>query len=392
MAMVPIPVEGRLTEYLHNKAAMKGVPLSGSFELTPCCNMACKMCYVRMTKAEQEAHAPLRTAEEWIDLGCAAKERGMLYLLLTGGEPFLRPDFREIFQGLHALGLILSINSNATLINEETVAWLKQTPPTRINITLYGASDETYERLCGNPKGYTQATTAIRLLREAGISVKLNYSVTPDNAADLAAVFAFAQKESLILQATSYMFPPLRRDETMVGCNHRFAPEDAAYYAAQIARMMNGDEAFLDRMKEGLPPIPQETEDCMDAGPGEGIRCRAGKCSFWVTWTGTFLPCGMMPQQGAPNVFNQGFDAAWEQAKSFAGAIRLSVKCAACEARDSCKACAAMVYTESGGFGTIPQYRCAMTKAYPEACKRVMEEIVAPIKPDPMKQIQEATK
>ncbi|MBQ5711622.1 MAG: radical SAM protein, partial [Oscillospiraceae bacterium] len=60
-----------------------GVPLSGTFELTPCCNMSCKMCYVRMTKAQQEAQAPLRTAEEWVALGRAAKEKGMLYLLLT---------------------------------------------------------------------------------------------------------------------------------------------------------------------------------------------------------------------------------------------------------------------------------------------------------------------
>lgn len=377
MAMVPIPVEPRLTEYLHTKAARKGVPLSGSFELTPCCNMACKMCYVRMSKAEQEAVAPLRTAQEWVELGRTAKEKGMLYLLLTGGEPFLRLDFREIFQGLHNLGLILSINSNATLIDEETVAWLKQTPPSKINITLYGASDETYGRLCGDPKGYTRATKAIRLLKEAGISIKLNCSLTPHNASDAEGIFAFAKREGLVLQATSYMFPPLRRDETMVGLNDRFTPEEASYHAAHIVRLMNGDEQFLERIKRGLPPVPDEMDDCLDAGEGEGIRCRAGKCSFWVTWTGAFLPCGMMPLQGAPNVFEAGFDKAWEYARSYAQSIRLPAKCAGCEARDNCKACAAMVYTETGNFSTVPQYRCAMTTAYPDACRRVAEEILS---------------
>lgn len=375
MAMVPIAVEGRLTEYLHMKAARGGVPLSGTFELTPCCNMACKMCYIRMTKAEQEACEPLRTAEEWLALGRTAKERGLLYLLLTGGEPFLRRDFREIFQGLHAMGLILSVNSNATLIDEETVSWLRQTPPSRINVTLYGACDETYERLCGNPKGYTQAINAIRLLRQAGISVKLNYSVTPDNAGDLEQVFAFAKEEGLIVQATAYMFPPLRRDEAMIGRNDRFTPEAAAYYGAQIARYLNGDEAFLRQLDEGLPPVPTETEECLEMRTGEGIRCRAGKCSFWVTWTGAFLPCGMMPVKDAPNVFAEGFDQAWSRARACADAIRLPSKCAECEARDHCKACAAMVYTETGNFSTVPSYRCAMTKAYPEACNQVAGEI-----------------
>lgn len=377
MAMVTIPVEPRITEYLHAKAARQSIPLSGSFELTPCCNMTCKMCYVRMTKAEQEAQAPLRTAREWIELGRRAKENGMLYLLLTGGEPFLRPDFREIFQSLHHMGLIISINSNATLIDEQTVAWLKQTPPSRINITLYGASDDTYEKLCGNPKGYTHATRAIRLLKEAGLSVKINCSLTPHNAADADGIFEFAQREGLIVQATSYMFPPLRRDASMVGHNARFTPEEAAYQSARLVSLMNGEEWFLKSIRRELPPIPTETENCPETGSeGEGIRCRAGKCSFWVTWNGLFMPCGMMPLQDAPNVFDTGFEYAWKHTHRYAASIRLPAKCTHCDARDSCKACAAMVYTESGNFCTVPEYRCKMTKAYPDACTRYAAEIM----------------
>ena len=129
-------VEPVITEYLHIKASRLGIPLNGTFELTPLCNMNCRMCYVRMDRKQQEAVRPLRTAEEWLALGEEAKERGMTYLLLTGGEPFMRPDFRQIMQGLHRMGFVLSINSNGTMINEETVEWLKETPPVRINITL----------------------------------------------------------------------------------------------------------------------------------------------------------------------------------------------------------------------------------------------------------------
>ena len=171
--MIQFPVESQLTEYLHSKAARAGIPLSGTFELTPCCNMACKMCYVRMTKQQQEQVAPLRTAGEWLALAEEAKKQGLVYLLLTGGEPFLRPDFREILSGLNKMGLFVSINSNGTLIDEEVISWLKQTPPTRVNVTLYGASDATYERLCGNPNGFTQAVRGIRLLKAAGIVVKI---------------------------------------------------------------------------------------------------------------------------------------------------------------------------------------------------------------------------
>ncbi len=373
--MIQIPVEPKITEYLHNKAARMGIPLNGTFELTPCCNMACKMCYVRMTKAQQEAVAPLHTAQEWIQLGRQLKEQGMLYLLLTGGEPFLRPDFREILQGLHRLGLVISINSNGTLIDEQTVAWLKETPPVRINVTLYGGSNETYARLCGNPQGFTQVTNAIRLLKEAGIGVKLNCSLTPDNAGDLEAIFDFSRREMLPIQATSYMFPPMRRDSKLIGVNERFTPEEAAYQAARIAMQMNGEDLFLKHMQEdGLPPMPLDpNEDCPELG--EGIRCRAGKCSFWITWNGKLLPCGMVPAEEGIDVFQDDFRLAWEQIKSQVQAIRLPGACGRCPARDHCKACAAMVYTESGNFHDIPAYRCAMTRAYPDACRRLVEEI-----------------
>ena len=377
-----------ITEYLHTKAARLGIPLNGTFEVTPLCNMNCRMCYVRMNREQQEAIAPLRTAEEWLELGRTAKERGMAYLLLTGGEPFLRPDFQQIMQGLHRMGFVLSINSNGTMIDEKTVEWLKETPPIRINITLYGASDETYGRLCQNPRGFTQVTKAIHLLKEAGILVKLNCSVTPYNADDLEQIFAFAEKEELVVQATSYMFPPLRRDASKVGWNDRFSAEESARQEAWINVYQNGREAYLKHMEsEEMASLSGDIEeDCMpvEEGNGDGdsygkegerIRCRAGKCSFWVTWDGRFLPCGMLPGENALNVFEAGFDAAWEQAKAEAAAIRLPVRCSTCSFKDRCRACAAMVYTESGNYHDVPLYRCQMAHAYTEACRQVEYEI-----------------
>lgn len=374
--MIQIPVESPITEHLHARAARLKIPLSGTFELTPVCNMQCRMCYVRMTKPQQEAIRPLRTAEEWIKLGKIARDKGMLFLLLTGGEPFSRPDFKQIFQTLHKMGLVLSINSNATLINEETVAWLKETPPARINITLYGASNETYARLCGNPNGFTQVSRAIHLLKDAGINVKLNCSLTPYNADDLEKIFAFAKENGLLVQASSYMFPPLRRDKSMVGKNDRFTPEDAAYYSAKIESLLSGEDAFLEKVKTSdFPVMNSDLEENCGADEGEGIRCRAGKCSFWVTWEGKLLPCGMLTDGGI-DVFDADFDPAWKAASESACAIRLPAPCKNCNIKERCKVCASMAFTESGDFAAVPEYRCKMAQAYPSACKRLEAEIL----------------
>lgn len=383
--MIGRPVEPAVTEYLHAKAARMHLPLNGTFELTPLCNMSCRMCYVRMTRQKQESLHPLYSSEEWLRLAREARDRGMIYLLLTGGEPFLREDLREILAGLHKMGFIISINSNATLINEQVIEWLKQTPPVRINVTLYGASNETYEQLCNNPEGFTQVTNAIHLLKEAGISVKLNCSITPYNAKDLDEIFAFARKEELLIQATSYMFPPVRRDASMTGRNDRFTAQEAAYYSARIEALLNGKEAFLKHMEneemkglgnengEDCPVIESECEG--QEMEGECVRCRAGKCSFWVTWDGRFLPCGMLSDQNTINVFEQGFDVAWENAMKIAEEIRLPVECKRCDLKKICKACAAMVVTESGDYRKVPEYRCQMAHEYFNACKKVESEI-----------------
>ena len=375
--MINLPVEARYTEYIHTKAARMGVPLNGTFELTPCCNMACKMCYVRLTTQQQQAIGPLHSAQEWLSLGRTAMENGMLYLLLTGGEPFLHPQIREIVEGLHQMGMITSINTNGTMINEETMKWLVKAPPVRFNITLYGASDETYGRLCGNPHGFTQVTHAIQLLTDAGMTVKLNCSITPYNCMDLDSIFAYADEHNLRIQATSYMFPPVRRDESMIGQNDRFTPEEAAYYSARVECLFNGEEAFLRHMEENAPlPITGELgEDCPDLTEGDGVRCRAGKCSFWITWEGKIMPCGMFPSEGAPNVFRMEFMDAWEQVKASILPIHLPRACAACEQKEQCRNCAAMTYTETGVFDEVPRYRCQMAAAYPEACRRLEREI-----------------
>lgn len=363
----------KITEYLYRKASAAGVPLSGTFELTPLCNMDCKMCYVRMSRQQQEAIGPLRTAQQWLDLGRRTKDAGMLYLLITGGEPFSHPQFRQIMEGLHRMGLLITINTNGTLIDEETVEWLKNCAPTRINVSLYGVSDETYGRLCGNPKGFTQTIHGIRLLQKAGISVKINCSLTPDNAPHMKDIIALSEEMGLPVQVAGYMFPPIRKDASSVGENFRLTPEEAAWYTAYSQLLLLGKEKFLQRgcnMEDLTPP----EENCAEAG--DVMRCRAGRCSFWITWQGEMTPCGMFSTENTANVFEEDFEAAWEEMKKQVAAIRLPAACTACPGRSFCHACGAMVQAESGCFDKVPQYRCRMTQAYPAQWERVKEEMI----------------
>ena len=229
-------VEPRLSKYLHHAAAGKGVPLSGTFELSPCCNMDCRMCYVRKSRKEVETAGGEILAEKWLSLAKECRSAGTLFLLLTGGEPFLYPGFRELYLELSRMGFMISINTNGTMITEDTVSWLKEAPPARMNITLYGASDETYARLCRNPRGYTQTVNAVKLLKEAGISVKLNASMTQYNIGDLDGIYKTARELNVYVQATAYMYPPIRKNEELTGHGDRFSADEAGKWENEIDR------------------------------------------------------------------------------------------------------------------------------------------------------------
>ena len=120
-----IPVAPALTEYMYQKASAAGVPLSGTFELTPVCNMDCKMCYVH-TKSNAEFAETERNGDWWISIMEAACNRGMLFALITGGECLLHPDFRRIYTYLRSKGVYTSINTNGFLLNREVIDFLKQ--------------------------------------------------------------------------------------------------------------------------------------------------------------------------------------------------------------------------------------------------------------------------
>lgn len=349
-----------LTDFVFHKASQRRIPLSGTFELTPMCNFSCRMCYVRKTAVEVKANSrSMITLDQWMRIAQEAYDAGTLYLLLTGGEPTLWPEFWILYEKLVQMGFLVSINTNGSMLDEKAIARLKSLPPRRINITLYGASDDTYRRLCGVDNVFSKISKAIMTLKDVGIQVKLNCSLTPYNVCDLEKMITYAEERELILNIASYMFPPIRRDSSMIGMNERFTPEESAFYRMKAYHLQNDDKQyqdFLQNILKGNVWPPGLDESCIDPVDGQ-IRCRAGKASYWITWDGWMTPCGMMNNPKIEAV-EQSFLKAWESLTKVSDNIALSGICGKCPNLNICHSCAAMAQTETGSFSGIPQYLC----------------------------------
>ena len=351
--------EPYLATHLHYLGGKLGLPIGGNFELTARCNFRCPMCYVHLDARDAAAAGRELTAQQWIELARDAKEQGMMFALLTGGEPFLRPDFFEIYGAMKAMGLMISINTNGSLLEGEIRERLIADPPFRMNISLYGGCAETYRSMCGQD-AFEKVVENIRALKAAGIDVRLNLSITPYNRQDMEKIYLLSKELDIHVKGTSYMYPSVRVNGGNFGCGDRLSPEEAAKASVEWDKLRMTPEAFRKRGADLAALLASEEDGCL-VETDEGVRCRAGHSSFWLTWDGRMLPCGMMPAPAALPL-EVGFAAAWEQIKAGTAQIRLPERCRSCDKKQVCFACAAACVTESGSFEGVPEYICRMTE------------------------------
>ena len=348
--------EPQMSTYLHSRGRQLGLPIGGNFELTARCNFNCPMCYVHLSQEDVQARGRELTAQQWISLARQARDAGMVFVLLTGGEPFVRQDFFEIYGAMKEMGLLVSINSNGSMLSGSILQRLLEDPPFRINITLYGGCQETYRNMCGQ-NAFDRVLENIRALKAAGVDVRLNVSITPYNRQDIDRIYALSRELDVHVKASSYMYPPIRVDGN---CGHRLTAEEAGEASVQWDLLRFTPEEFAQRAENMSKLICVELDEC-SADLDEGVSCRAGSTSFWMTWDGRMLPCGMMP---GPEYYplEQGFSTAWEQLRAATAKIRQPAKCAVCKNREMCSVCAAVCVTETGRFDGVPEYVCRMTE------------------------------
>ena len=351
--------EPRIVTYMHQKGWKLGLPIAGNFELTARCNFNCPMCYVHMTEAQVKAAGRELSAREWLTIAEEARDMGMLFALLTGGEPLVRKDFFQIYRGMKELGLLISVNTNGSMLQGEILEKFLQDPPFRFNISLYGGSNETYQKMCGLPM-YDRVKENIRALRKAGVDVSLNLSITPYNCHDLERIYRDAVELDVNVKAASYMYPAIRVNGEQYGCGNRLSAKEAAHYAVEWDKLRFSEEEFRARA-ENMKNLVSVDEPSCAIETDAGVRCRAGSTSFWMTWDGRMLPCGMMPGPVA-HPLETGFQAAWGYIRKETGKIRTPVQCANCPKRPVCHMCAAVCVAETGKFDQVPTYACSQTE------------------------------
>ncbi len=214
-----------LSRHLHHQSIGQRLPITGTIEVTRRCPLTCAHCYNNLPMGDQQARKQEMTYDEHCQLVDELTRAGCLWLLYTGGEIFARPDFLDIYTYAKQQGLLITLFTNGILITPEIADHLARWRPFAIEITLYGYTKATYERLTGRPGTYERCLRGIHLLRERGLPLKLKTVAVTMNQHEIWDMKQFAQDELGVEFKFDAMMSP-RIDCSQSPLNVRLQPRD----------------------------------------------------------------------------------------------------------------------------------------------------------------------
>lgn len=285
---------------VHSAFSAKRVPLNATLELTYRCNNNCVHCYCSLPISDKRSSQKELSTEEIKALLDELASMGSLWLLITGGEPLLRKDFEEIYLHAKKKGFLVTLFTNGTLIDERTIKLLSKYPPFVVEVTLYGATEDTYEKVTRLKGSYGQCLRGIRELVAAGIKLKLKTMALTINRHEMEAMDKMAQE-----LGCEFRFDPLihkRIDNRKFSQpeRYRISPEDVVRLDRMFPRRMEEYKKFCDRF------IAQPLKSKKLYGCGAGVN------SVQISPYGMVSGCSMMIRDSF-SLKEQSFRWIWEE-------------------------------------------------------------------------------
>ncbi|MCE8424884.1 MAG: heme b synthase [Candidatus Methanoperedens sp.] len=325
-----------------------------AWELTNACNLACIHCRASAIKEPSPDELSTEQAKHFIDKLVEYRP----ILILTGGEPLLRPDVYEIANYATGHGLRVVLATNGTLLTSAIAKKLKEAGIQRVSISIDGATKEMHDTFRGEPGAFEAALSGIDILKKEGLSFQINTTITKRNLSDIPRIYDLA----IELKASAhhiFLLVPTGRGEEIE--SEEIPPEE-------YERVLNW---FYDKSKDKNIQLkatcaPHYFRIMRQRAKAEGIRitsethgleamtkgCLGGSAFCFISSRGDVYPCGYLPAL-AGNIRKQPFKMIWEKSKVFSDLRQLGLlkgKCGKCEYKNVCGGCRARAYAGTGDY------------------------------------------
>ncbi len=292
-----------------------------------------------------------------------AVNMGALWCTITGGEPLLRDDFKDIYIGLKKKGLLVSVFTNACLISQEHVDLFRRYPPEDMEVTVYGVTKETYEAVTRVPGSFRAFMKGLGLLQDGGLKVRLKAMALRSNVHELPLIAEFCRAHTVdYFRFDPFLHMRLDRNEERNELirAERLSPEE-------IVALEISDQERYQSLEKGCNKLIMP--ELCHTKCSHLFHCGTGVGSFVLGYDGRIRLC-MSLQHPDFTLDPEGCNLA-KSYYSFVSKVRdmrsndeafLST-CRICAIKNLCTWCPAHAYLETGRIdGCIP-YFCQVAHA-----------------------------
>jgi AdoMet-dependent heme synthase len=355
------------------------------WETTAGCNLECIHCR-RLDVSKQLMKSDLTTTEalQFVrDLASFAKP----ILVLSGGEPLFRPDIFQIAMCARDCGLPVALATNGTLIDEHMAHAIADSGIQRVAISIDGADEITHDNFRRQPGSLAAALNGFRHLRQLGMSLQINCTVTKHNIHQIEKLYATACElgadalhlfmlvpvgcgvqiaESNMLPAEEYervlnwMYDKSKAREIHLKATcapHYFRVMKQRQSEERRAKSEEGQQPGTSGESSLSSPFAAHSSSHPHGVHPQGMAamtkgCLAGSSICFVSHAGEVFPCGYLPVS-AGNVRRQSMSDIWNDSEVFArlrDVDQLEGKCGLCEFKKICLGCRARAFCASGNY------------------------------------------
>jgi radical SAM protein with 4Fe4S-binding SPASM domain len=342
---------GQFSGLLDQNLGGRRAPLSVTIGLTDRCNLRCVHCFVHDPAKDREARSRELTTAQWYGIFDQLADAGCFWMTWTGGEILLRADFADLYRYAKRKGFLLSLLTNGTLLTREVVDLLGEWCPLLVEISLYGLTRETYERVTGVPGAYDQIMRGIDLLQEAGVPLRLKTIAMTLTQHEVPAMYEFAA-------ALGVQF---RHDGVLFQTYHGRDISDLRLPPAELVQL----DDVHPRAAEDFLRLNERHQGSLQENPAYAREhvyiCGAGFRSSYVDPYGWLGLC-QMTRPAVYDLASGAFDEGWKLlGRRRRTKVTKDYECLHCNLAGFCQRCPAFSMLEHDDAESVVEYPCAIT-------------------------------
>ena len=339
----------RVSDSMYDSWTKNRQPYIATVELLSACNLSCIHCYLGVHRQEPQQ----LTYAQLLHILDELREAGVLQIALTGGECMLRPDFPQIYEYAKKSGFLVTVFSNLTVLTQDILDKLIEYPPFSVEISLYGASEDTYRKITGQ-RVFEKVMSNIAVLVENKIHIGLKTPLIIQNSDDKQALEDIAKSFGTELRVGFAMSPTIDKELYP----EKFALDLSTRFLHESSNAV-GDTTGL---KES--DINNPWGEIYDSGGFvPQFICNPGVSDVFVDYMGNVAPC-VAYRSISKSLLEHSFQEIWD---GFAYLKKMPClpnnKCIRCESRYFCTICVAEQDTLRNDFCYTPQDVCIYAQA-----------------------------